>query len=175
MTVLVLGPSGPGKSAYAEKLVSKLSGGTIYYISTMAPFGGEGLGRVMGHKLARKGRPFVTVEQLYFVSGLVLPKGATVLLEDASSLLANVLFSEKQRGGMISTYRDITDLCGRCKAAVIASVDGLVPGPEFDSKTCGYIEMLNQLNGKLSEFSDAVIQMRNDIPVIIKGDIHALG
>ena len=62
MTVLILGGSGSGKSAYAEETALALAGeGAKYYLATMEAGDGEALERVNRHRQMRKGKGFVTL------------------------------------------------------------------------------------------------------------------
>ena len=168
MTVLVLGPNGSGKSAYAEKLTAELSAGELVYIATMIPYGEEGLERVDKHKKQRGHMGFITVEKPNRVSEVSVSPDTTVLLEDVSNLLGNTLFGASCFGNEDSVFNDITRLCDSCRAAVMVSIDGLTQKPEYDSETNDYIKKLNQLNGRLSDFSDVVVTMRDGKPVHLK-------
>ena len=190
MTVLVLGPNGSGKSVYAEKLAVRLSGtrepaaarplrrgqpaGELYYIATMIPYGDEGLARVAKHRERRKTMGFITAEKASRVSGIPFRPDDVVLLEDVSNLAANTLFSGGGSGGGDDVFSDITQMCAQCRAAVIVSIDGLTAKPEYDGGTYGYIDTLNRLNQRLSDFADTVITMREGKPVLMKGAMYDL-
>lgn len=174
MTVLILGSNGSGKSAYAEKLAARLSAGTLVYIATMIPYGEEGQARVEKHRKQRESMGFITVEKPSHVSGIPLLSDATVLLEDVSNLLGNVLFDGNRDGNEDSVFTDIITMCSKCRNAVIVSIDGPTAQPEYDEETHDYIDALNRLNGRISDFSDVVIMMCDGTPVFIKGDANAL-
>lgn len=174
MKVLVLGPNGSGKSACAEKIAARLSSGALYYIATMIPYGEEGLARVERHRTQRASAGFITVEQPSGVSAVPMPPHATVLLEDVSNLLANVLFTGYRNGCEDSVFRDITAMCGKCHDAVMVSIDGLTTDVASDNETRGYIGALNGLNSRLADFADIVLVMRDGLPIAVKGDVHAL-
>ena len=64
MMILVVGGAGSGKSEYAENLIGSLAeGGRKYYIATMKCSDDESLRRVEKHRLMRKGKGFITIEQ----------------------------------------------------------------------------------------------------------------
>jgi len=173
MTALVLGPSGSGKSAYAEAAATRLSSaGAAYYIATMVPCGEEGRARVERHREQRKGMGFLAVEKPANVSDVAMPAGAVALLEDVPNLLGNAMFG----GGRdwSGVFADITALCEKCRAAVLVSIEGLAGQPGHDEETRGYIDALNQLNGRLFDFADVAIAMRDGTPVFVKGDADAL-
>ena len=181
MVILVLGPNGSGKSAYAEKLARDPRRGenhpfAVYYIAAMIPYGAEGLARVEKHRKQRENMGFITVEKPFCVAEIPLPPEAAVLLEDVSNLLGNALFSRNRNESEDSVYQDITDLCAKCRTAVLVSIGGLTPAPEYDGETRGYIEALNRLNRRLYGFADTVVIMRDGKPEIQKekGTIHAL-
>ena len=165
MTALILGPNGSGKSAFAEKLAARLSTGTMYYIATMIPYGEEGLARVEKHRKQRESMGFITVEKPFCVSEITILPEDVALLEDVSNLLSNALFTPND----INVFNDITALCGSCRDIVLVSIDGLTALPEYDDETCAYIASLNRLNGRLADFADFVVKMRDGEPVVVKG------
>jgi adenosylcobinamide kinase/adenosylcobinamide-phosphate guanylyltransferase len=169
MIFLVLGPNGSGKSAFAEKTAVELSAGSpLFYIATMIPYGEEGKERVEKHRRQRADNRFVTVEKATGVSSVAFPRSAVVLLEDVSNLLGNTLFIGSRQGGADSVFAEIKEMCGKCRAAVLVSIDGLTASDEFDEETNGYINELNKLNEKLAAFADKVIAMREGQPEIVK-------
>ncbi|MBQ6966572.1 MAG: bifunctional adenosylcobinamide kinase/adenosylcobinamide-phosphate guanylyltransferase [Lachnospiraceae bacterium] len=103
MMILVVGSPDSGKSVKAEELAVELSGNEKkIYLATMIPFGEEGAARVEKHRALRNGKGFVTVERPLNVGSLPDSEGfiegiraeeATVLLECAANLCANVMFA----------------------------------------------------------------------------------
>ena len=174
MTALILGPNGSGKSAYAEKLTARLSSGALYYIATMIPYGEEGRARVAKHRKQREFMGFVTVEKPFCVSDIRFPPDTAVLLEDVSNLLSNAIFDGTHDGNEESILLDITAMCAKCRTAVLVSIDGLTAEPKHNDETRGYIDALNRLNRRLSDFADIVISTRDETPVFLKGDTYAL-
>ena len=170
MTALILGPNGSGKSAYAEKLVTRLNTSDVYYIATMIPYGEEGQARVEKHRKQRESMGFITVEKPFHVSDNPMAPDAAVLLEDVSNLLSNALFDGNHDGDENSVFNDITTLCGLCRVAVLVSIDNLNVLPEYDGETRAYIDSLNRLNGRLSDFADMVVWMRAGEPIVVKGE-----
>ena len=62
--ILVIGGSGSGKSAYAEKVALECQKEKRhFYLATMHVFGEEGQKKVERHKRMRAGKGFVTIEQ----------------------------------------------------------------------------------------------------------------
>ena len=63
MTELVIGGSGSGKSAYAEKEVLAAGCGRMYYLATMRVLDEEMEKKVARHRRMRAGRGWLTIEQ----------------------------------------------------------------------------------------------------------------
>ncbi|HWR23800.1 MAG TPA: bifunctional adenosylcobinamide kinase/adenosylcobinamide-phosphate guanylyltransferase [Feifaniaceae bacterium] len=170
MLTLIMGENGSGKSAYAESLVCR-AGGTRYYIATMISHGAAGAARVEKHLRQREGMGFTTLELPYAVGGAAIPPGAAVLLEDVSNLLGNRIFG---RGGTeTEVLADITELQKRCRVLVAVTIGGL-DASAYDGETRGYIEALNALNAALFGLADTVVELRDGVPQLKKGEDDAL-
>lgn len=64
MMTLIIGGSGSGKSSYAENYIMLRSDEKQkYYLATMQVFDEEGLKKIERHKILRKGKGFLTIEQ----------------------------------------------------------------------------------------------------------------
>lgn len=176
MFVLVVGRNKSGKSRYAEKLCSELAGnGPLCYLATMIPYGDgeEGAGCVARHRRQREGYGFETIEHPLRIAEVSPPRGAATLLEDVSNLLANNLFAEGGRAGDAENevVRDVEAFARKGEHLVAVSIAGLLPGGEFDGPTNHYIQTLNDINKRLFETADAVVEMRNGEPHLIKGSL----
>ena len=79
MKAFIIGGSGNGKSAFAEKVAAKL-GGKMIYIATMPIFSEEDVKVVERHHKLRAGRGFETLERPQRIED-VPDHGETVLLE----------------------------------------------------------------------------------------------
>ncbi len=170
MLILVTGENGSGKSVYAEKLACR-AGGARCYIATMIPHGAEGAARVKKHLRQREGMGFLTLELPYVVGEAAIPPDAAVLLEDVSNLLGNRMF---ERGGTASeVIADIIALQKRCRILVAVTISGL-DASAYDEETRAYIEALNVLNAALFSLADTVVEMRNGVPQLKKGEEDAL-
>lgn len=120
MITLIIGGSGSGKSAYAEKYVLEHAKNLPkYYIATMQIYDAEGVRKVERHRRLRAGKGFVTIEQPTDIAGAVnkimthaaemksrenneiqaitdmhaSARYGVVLLECMSNLVANEMFS----------------------------------------------------------------------------------
>ena len=99
MIVLVIGGSGSGKSAWAERLAVALPGVARVYLATMQAADGESLRRVERHRAQRSDKGFQTVEAAMDLAKAVLPEDASVLVEDVPNWAANEMFGGGTRRG----------------------------------------------------------------------------
>lgn len=172
MMILVLGENSSGKSAYAERVAAALCQGDLYYIATMLPYGSDGEQRVKRHREQRKGMGFITVEAPF---GEAEPSHTdTVLLEDVSNLLANLMFDKKTPDGKNLALKQVERLLESCQNLVVVSISGFAASDGNDAQTIAYIEALNALNILMAERADAVVEMVSGLPVMRKGTIRCL-
>ena len=134
----------------------------LFYIATMIPYREEGQARVAKHRKQRESMGFTTVEKPFCVAEIPFPPDAVVLLEDVSNLLSNALFDGGRNGNEESVLMDIKAMCAKCRAAVLVSINGLTAEPKHNDETRGYIDALNRLNKRLSDFADTVISKRDE-------------
>ncbi len=179
MTVLILGGSGSGKSAYAEETALALAGeGAKYYLATMEAGDGEALERVNRHRQMRKGKGFVTLEQPRS-AGEALSRmgekaqGATVLLECLSNLTANEMFSEEPPLSWQETADRIWgDLCRLAHGVghlVVVTGNVFEDGVIYGETTAAYQRALGALNRLLAAEAGRVVEVVAGIPVTVKG------
>ena len=106
MILLVVGTSNSGKSSLAEEIAVKTGDPVRIYLATMKVCNDEGIKRVERHRKQRKGKGFVTIESAYNVTdaltGLEKPMDTTVLLECVSNLVANELYENPERRGLVA-------------------------------------------------------------------------
>ena len=172
MMVLVIGPNGSGKSKYAECLASYLCTGELYYVATLLPHGDEGAARVERHRVQRDGKGFETVESPY--GTVETTRRDTVLLEDMSNLIANLMFEKgSNRAGDMALNRVIS-LQNDCANLICVSISGLKVGDGSDEETRDYITTLQQVNDMLFERADAVVELMCGTPVLRKGSLSCV-
>lgn len=173
MLSVVIGGSGSGKSAFAEKLLSSCGCQKKLYIATMEPVGEEGMLRVRRHQKMREGKGFITMECYTGLENLLLPQGAGVLLECMGNLVANEMFSPHGVGKEpISTIlRGITHLCHHGEEVIVVTNDVFSDGIIYDKDSLQYLEVLAQVNTCLSQQADRVVEIVCGIPIIHKGDL----
>lgn len=176
MMTVILGGSGSGKSAYAENYIEEHAAGkTKYYLATMQVYDEEAERKVAKHRSQRAGKQFCTLEQptdIQKAKTALADKNAAVLLECMSNLVANEMFSED---GM-KTPEEVTEkvlwgireLNAVTKALVIVSNNVFEDGIRYDDGTMQYVKALGDVNRKLTELADEVVEVVVGIPVYIK-------
>lgn len=176
MLIVITGGSGSGKSVYAEQLLTKLTDTEKYYIATMQPCGEEAKKRIARHQKQRQERNFITVEQYVKIETADIPKGASVLLECMSNLVANEMFDgtnirlpDEICHNIIS---GIEQLRKRCKHLVIVTNEVFSDGNCYDKETRNYIECLGLINQRLAQLADSMVEVVCSIPVCIKGALQ---
>lgn len=194
MTVLVIGGSGSGKSAYAENALLKLADESEckkYYIATMKIYDDEMQRKVDRHREFRCGKGFITIEKEIDIhkafEGIEIGQNRAVLLECVTNLAANEMFSDNgiksERLTADKIIRDIKALSEKLTYLVIVSgnifEDGIsgkrasydeisCDGASYDKTTLGYIRALGRINREIAEIADEVVEVVAGIPVVIK-------
>ncbi|MGN0326187.1 MAG: bifunctional adenosylcobinamide kinase/adenosylcobinamide-phosphate guanylyltransferase [Lachnospiraceae bacterium] len=176
MMTLIIGGSGSGKSAYAEDYMISLSKDKKkYYIATMQIYDEEGEKKIERHRMLRRGKGFSTIEQPVNIGKAtekMVDGEKTALLECISNLTANEMFSEevpeteeviteKIVGGIVSLNKKLTHL-------VIVSNNVFEDGKVYDNATMAYIRAMGQINQKLAEVADEVVEVVVGIPLMVK-------
>ncbi|MCR5399827.1 MAG: bifunctional adenosylcobinamide kinase/adenosylcobinamide-phosphate guanylyltransferase [Lachnospiraceae bacterium] len=176
MMILVVGRSNCGKSALAEDLIIRMSEqDKRVYLATMVPYGDDGARRVKRHRALREGKNFVTVECARdiknsvdadgYISGIKAAE-ATVLLECAANLCANVMFADEcnldrpidLQCVTDDVVNDILSLRDRVKDIVVVS-DEYEEEENFDAQTVCYIKALSYINRRLKSMADKTYDM----------------
>ena len=175
MVALVTGGSGSGKSAWAEGLAMALCPGEKMYWATMAPGGAEAAKRIARHRALRAGKGFLTLECPGIPDPGELPAGGTVLLEDVSNLLANVLFSPRPpQDPAAAVLEGLDALLPRCRHFVIVSNEIFSDGRSYDPDTTAFVTALATLNRALARRADLVAEVVCGVPLVLKGALpHA--
>ena len=169
MLTLVIGGSGSGKSAFAERLVQKLPGERIY-LATMTATDRESLAHIRRHRRMREGHSFVTLEQGLNLAGAKVPAGANVLLEDLSNLLANEMYSP-DGGGADAAQEGIDVLRACCASLTVVSNDVFSGGSDYGEESLRYVRELAKLNRLLAKEADLVVEVVCGLPNVLKGEL----
>ncbi len=170
MMHLVIGGSGSGKSAYAEKLMMEEPGGSRVYLATMRPWDEECREKIRRHRQIREGKGFVTVECYGRPRDLPIPRGSSVLLECVGNLLTNLFFDQDHNGIDMAQLitDDLMDLQSRTRSLIIVTNDIFSDGLFYGVETEAYRAVLGQVNKNLARAADHVTEVVYGIPVKIK-------
>ncbi|MBD5476372.1 MAG: cobinamide kinase [Lachnospiraceae bacterium] len=192
MMVLVIGGSGSGKSAYAEKaadsffkennvearsaLRSDMTGSMKkYYLATMQILDEEGRKKVERHRRLRDGKGFVTIEQPTDICRALdrMETGErTVLLECISNLAANEMFSGEEavaeKEVVDKIISEIEVLQRGTTHFVVVSNNVFEDGINYEEATMAYIRVMGAVNRELATMADRVVEVVAGIPIMIK-------
>lgn len=180
MVTLMIGGSGSGKSEYAESLVMSLGQGRRIYIATMKPWDEECRRRIERHRQMRAKKQFETIECYRDLKELKLDLGGqptVVLLECMSNLVSNELFGLGEEGeapcleGTLAAA-EILEGIGKLKEEaehiVIVTNEVFSDGDNYSKETMAYRKVLGEINQKIAEISDEVIEVVAGIPIMMK-------
>lgn len=172
MIVFVIGGSGSGKSAYAEKRLLAMEAEKKHYIATMRVFDEEGKKRVEKHRTMRRGKGFLTIEKPIDLGEIALDAGDAWMLECVSNLLANEMFTEDgirdEKEMVDKILKDIGCLIEQTADGVIVSNNIFEDGENYDDAMASYIKALGGINQALAAMADEVIEVVVGIPVTLK-------
>ena len=168
MIFLITGGSKNGKSHIAEDILCKYDI-EKYYIATMQPFGEEAEIAIERHRKMRSGKGFKTIEKYTDIDEIDLPQNCGVLLECVGNLVANEMFSAHSENVVEKILNNIKKL--DMEVLVIVTNQVSYDGVEYPKETMEYIKNLCEINNRLSEIADTVIEAVYGIPVILKGEL----
>lgn len=171
MMILVTGGSKCGKSSFAEKILDGINE-KKYYIATMQPFGEDARIAIERHRKMRENKYFVTIEKYRDIDRTELPEGAVVLLECLGNLCANEMFvGEEIFDPVDKIIRGIKHLDSVTEKFVIVTNEVGCDGIEYTKETMKYIAAMAEINRKIAEIADTVVECIYGIPVVLKGEI----
>ena len=170
MMILISGSNGSGKSLFAEHLAATADL-PRYYIATMVSQNPENDQRIEKHRRQRAGLGFTTLELPCHVDRVAVTKDSLVLLEDASNLLANLVFTEG--GTEQDALQEILALRDQCRYLIVVTISGM-DETAYDGETADYIRSMAALNAYLLDAADAAVELVNGQPVMVKGDPYGL-
>ena len=194
MFTLVIGGNASGKSEYAEQHVLSLSTpektspqfGNRIYIATMQPFGEDARARIARHHAMRRDRGFVTIERYTDLSGLKVPEGSNVLLEDMGNLVANEMFSKKNvademlpdkihsgetqapSGTVTAVLTGVDHQLLQCAHLTIVTNEVFSDGKTYEKETIQYLRELAAVHRTLAARADHVVEVVCGIPNRLK-------
>ncbi len=178
MIILITGGAKCGKSHIAEDILDNSD--SKFYIATMPPHGEAAQTAIARHREMRKGKGFFTIEQQTNIGAIALPPHSSALLECVTTLAANEMFS----GGFIGAEETADRVVGgirtlaqenKLKTLVLVTndvgSDGIVDR-NYSPETVEYIKAVGEINRRLAEISDTVIEAVYGIPVVLKGQLQ---
>ena len=171
MLVVVTGGSGSGKSAFAEETILSLGEARRIYIATMQAFDEES----RRHRHMRAGKSFETIERYTELDELLIPKDCVVLLECMSNLVANEMFREDGFHPEVAEKitEGVKNLLSQAKHVVIVTNEIFSDGILYEEESEQYKKELGQINQKLAEMAEEVVEVVYGIPVWHKGGKEA--
>ena len=169
MFVLITVGSKNGKSHMSETIVTD-EGKPRFYVATMEPFGEEAQAAIGRHRAIRSGKGFETIEKYTDIHEIVLPGSCAVLLECACNLCANEMFSKGEKNPVKKILYGVECLQKQAELLVIVTNQVGEDSMEYPRETMDYIKQMGELNRRLAERADCVIEAVCGIPVIWKGE-----
>ena len=167
MLELVTGGSGSGKSAYAESRIcewNRQDSNPLFYIATMFPYGEETEKKIERHRILRKGKGFETLEwytglKQHLEDGSL--KGADVLLECMSNLVANEMYMESGSGCHAdqAILEGIQELNRQCANVVIVTNEVFSESVPDSPEMKEYKRILGKINREIATMADQVTEV----------------
>lgn len=167
MLELVTGGSGSGKSAYAESRIcewNRQDPKPLFYIATMFPYGEETEKKIERHRILRKGKGFETLEwytglKQHLEEGSL--KGADVLLECMSNLVANEMYMESGAGCHAdqAILEGIQELNQQCANLVIVTNEVFSESVPDSPEMKEYKRILGRINREIATMTDQVTEV----------------
>lgn len=167
MLELVTGGSGSGKSAYAESRIceyNRQAPKPLFYIATMFPYGEETEKKIERHRILRKGKGFETLEwytglKQHLEDGSL--KGADVLLECMSNLVANEMYMESGAGCHAdqAILEGIQELNQQCANLVIVTNEVFSESVPDSPEMKEYKRILGKINREIATMADQVTEV----------------
>lgn len=167
MLELVTGGSGSGKSAYAESRIcewNRQDPKPLFYIATMFPYGEETEKKIERHRILRKGKGFETLEwytglKQHLEEGSL--KGADVLLECMSNLVANEMYMESGAGCYAdqAILEGIRELNQQCSNLVIVTNEVFSESVPDSPEMKEYKRILGKINREIATMADQVTEV----------------
>lgn len=176
--ILVIGGSGSGKSAYAEEIACSLAGeeaAAKYYLATMRVSDEEGKRKAEKHRMLRRGKGFLTIEQPVRIADALLrmENGKRIaLLECVSNLTANEMFADAhvraKEEVLKSVIEGMEQLEKKTTHLIIVSNNVFEDGVAYDRTTMDYIDVMGRINQALAARAKRVLEIVAGIPIPVK-------
>lgn len=176
MRTLVVGGSGSGKSAYAERLAASLASRRTY-VATMRNDGAEAAERIRRHRSQRAELGFITVEcPDSLMAACHDGGGGVVLVDDLGNLVANALFAPD--GTMADPTVVLDRLVGEVEALGQSYDHTVLVGNEVGGEgayrlesTNEWVRLIGALNCRIAASFDEVVEVVAGVPCHVKGGV----
>ena len=141
----------------------------------MQAFDEESHRRIRRHRHMRAGKSFETIERYTELDELLIPKDCVVLLECMSNLVANEMFREDGFHPEVAEKitEGVKNLLSQAKHVVIVTNEIFSDGILYEEESEQYKKELGQINQKLAEMAEEVVEVVYGIPVWHKGGKEA--
>ena len=179
MTVFISGGAKNGKSTFAQDLTIALAkGGECYYVATMISSGKEDDERIRRHIAQRDGMDFETIECFRNIMDCLhtADKTGAFLVDSVTALLQNALFpAEKNYEMDLSAATRCADelvtFAGAVRHVVFVSDYIYSDAERYSAATEMYRKCLADIDRRLAEICDTVIEVSAGQPIIHKGEV----
>lgn len=175
MTVFISGGGKSGKSSLAQNLAVAMSkGGRRYYVATMIPVDEEDNELIRRHIADRAGMGFETLEQGRDILACLSAPVGVFLVDSATALLQNALFPPEKNYEMDLEAakrcgEELAEFARKAENAIIVS-DYIYDDPKrYDPATEAYRACLGEIDRKLAQVCDTVVEMCAGRPTVYKG------
>ena len=176
MHYFISGGAKSGKSMRAQLIAREMAEKKhvpMYYLAVMDPQDEEDLERIRGHRKAREGWGFQTLEESYHVPDVLGNADAdgVFLLDSVTALLANVMF----RGERISrkagdeVLEQLLEFADRTENTIFVSDNVFSDAAVYDPVTEDYRRALGKIGIALAERCEVVEEVSAGIVKIWKG------
>lgn len=170
MIILITGGAKCGKSRVAEDILRPVKRDK-FYIATMEPRGEEAEHAIAAHRRMRAGKHFLTIERQRNIGELALPIGSSALLECVTTLTANEMMGGDRERLADKIVADAVEAAKPTALFVAVTSDVGCDGIAYPPETAWYVKTLGEINRRLADIADTVIEAVYGIPVLLKGDM----
>ncbi|MBP1549119.1 MAG: bifunctional adenosylcobinamide kinase/adenosylcobinamide-phosphate guanylyltransferase, partial [Oscillospiraceae bacterium] len=144
--------------------------GKKFYIATMIPYGDEAHTAIERHREMRRNKGFDTIEKYTDIDEIYLPKGYAALLECMGNLCANEMFKDEEITAPTEKIMSgIERLKAQVQHLVIVTNNVSCDGIAYSKETMEYMRIMADINRRMAEIADNVIECVYGIPVPLKG------
>ncbi len=175
MFIFISGEERSGKSYYAEKRLSELSGSPKIYIAAAKIYDDEMRERVKNHQEMRKDKGFITIECPCNLGSVKIPKDSAVLIESLTLWTANEMFTDdgiKPCNYVISKiYHDFMNIFERSCNIILVADDIFSDGIKYSSETEKYIRLIAEMHIKFASIADEVIECVSGLYIAYKNKL----